>query len=258
MLSVDNISMRFMGLTALDGVSFTVKQGEVHALIGPNGAGKTTLFNIISGVQKPSSGTVSFEPFGDLAKIPLGLRSGLGMMRTFQNIRLFGSMSVLENVLLGATCLRRGGVLGAAIGSPAARREEHSVVAAAYALLERVGLADAALAPALSLSYGAQRRLEIARALAGEPRLLMLDEPAAGMNDAERETLADLISSIRDQGIAILVVEHDMPFINKLSDRITVLNFGKRIASGSPYEICRNPAVIEAYLGSEHRDTEHA
>jgi branched-chain amino acid transport system ATP-binding protein len=258
MLSVNNISMRFMGLTALDSVTFKVVRGEVHAVIGPNGAGKTTLFNIISGVQKPSSGTVVLDPAGDLSLVPLSKRAELGMMRTFQNIRLFGSMSVIENVLLGSTCLTRGALFNAALGLPAARREERETVRDAYQLLDRVGLANEALAPALSLSYGAQRRLEIARALAGRPRLLMLDEPAAGMNDAERDALSDLIATIRDDGVSVLIVEHDMPFINKLSDRVTVLNFGRLIASGSPSQVCRDPAVIEAYLGSEHKDVEHA
>lgn len=258
MLNVDNITMRFLGLTALDRVSLTVKRGEIHALIGPNGAGKTTLFNIISGVQRPTSGCVHFEPVGDLSAVPLNRRSTLGMMRTFQNIRLFGSMTVLENVLLGATSQRRGPGLGQIVGSHRARREEKRTVSNAYELLDRVGLADEALTPALSLPYGAQRRLEIARALAGKPRLLLLDEPAAGMNDAERKTLSDLIKSIRDEGVAVLIVEHDMPFINELSDCVTVLNFGKLIASGSPEAVCTDPTVVEAYLGSEYAEAQNA
>ncbi|WP_233451432.1 ABC transporter ATP-binding protein [Paraburkholderia caribensis] len=247
-----------MGLTALDDVSFNVREGEVHAVIGPNGAGKTTLFNIISGVQVPTSGSVSLRSVGDLSKVPLNQRPSIGMMRTFQNIRLFGTMTALENVLLGATCRSNGSVLSRAFGFPKARASERDAVAEAYRLLERVGLAEAALTPAHSLSYGAQRRLEIARALAATPRILMLDEPAAGMNDGERHTLADLISSLQMDGITILIVEHDMPFINRLSDQITVLNFGKLIASGTPEVVCRHPTVIEAYLGSEYAEAQHA
>ena len=258
MLNVSHITMRFMGLTALDDVSFKVGRGEVHAVIGPNGAGKTTLFNIISGVQKPTSGTVSMENVGDFSQIPLNGRSRIGMMRTFQNIRLFGGMTVLENVLLGSTCLTKGSVIERMLGLPGARAQERETVMEAYRLLERVGLAEHALTTAQSLPYGAQRRLEIARALAAKPTLLMLDEPAAGMNDSERHTLAQLIMSLQDDGMTLLLVEHDMPFINKLSDHITVLNFGRLIAHGTPEVVCRHPAVIEAYLGSEYAEAQHA
>lgn len=254
MLIVDKITMKFMGLTALNEVSFRVKQGHIHALIGPNGAGKTSLFNIISGVQRPTSGTIHMDGVGDLSAIPLRDRAGIGMMRTFQNIRLFSSMSVLENVMLGATALASTSVFSAALGWGRGRDEEKSVVAEALSLLDRVGLADHAHTQAASLPCGAQRRLEIARALAARPRLLLLDEPVAGMNDVERDTLTTLIRDINDQGVTILIVEHDMPFIKCLSDRVTVLNFGRLVTSGIPDEVTSDPAVIAAYLGTEVED----
>ncbi len=258
MLSVENIAVRFNGLTALHSVTFQVAQGEIHAIIGPNGAGKTTLFNVISGMQRPSEGRLHLAPDTDLTSVPLHARAASGIARTFQNIRLFSSLSALENVMLGATPMLRASGISAALGLPLARREERDVWGESIELLGRVGLRDAAHTRAGDLPYGSQRRLEIARALAARPRLLLLDEPAAGMNDAERRTLEDLIRSLRGPDMSILIVEHDMPFIMGLCDRITVLNFGKLIASGSPTEVRCNPAVISAYLGSEAQELEHA
>ncbi|VVE23117.1 ABC transporter ATP-binding protein [Pandoraea anhela] len=258
MLNVDRLSMRFMGVVALENVSFSVRSGDIHAVIGPNGAGKTTLFNVIAGLYRPTSGTIRFNDDADITASPMHRRARVGIARTFQNLRLFGTMTALENTMLGASCKASDSILGAALGLPSSNRKEQQEIDRAYALLRRVGLAQQALTPARHLPYGAQRRLEIARALASDPRLLLLDEPVAGMNDDERDTLSGLIESIRDEGVTVLIVEHDLRFINRLSDRITVLNFGRIIADGAAHDVCRHPDVISAYLGAAHQRSVHA
>ncbi|AEA26046.1 Monosaccharide-transporting ATPase [Pseudonocardia dioxanivorans CB1190] len=248
LLSMDAVTMRFGGLVALDAVSFDLKRGEILGLIGPNGAGKTTCFNALTGVYRPTSGQVRLE--GQ----PLGRRSRhqitrLGIARTFQNIRLFGEMTALENVVVGADARHRTSVVGALLRLPRHHREERQAIDRAMALLEFVGIAHRAADKARNLPYGDQRRLEIARALATEPKLLCLDEPAAGFNPAEKDNLMGLIRKIRDDGYTVLLIEHDMRLVMGVTDRIVVLEFGRKIAEGLPSEIRENPAVIAAYLG---------
>jgi branched-chain amino acid transport system ATP-binding protein len=249
-LELQGLTRRFSGLIAVDDVEMRVAAGSIHAVIGPNGAGKTTLFNLISGLVPPSSGTIRFTG-QDISRLSASERAGLGLGRTFQNIRIFGSMTVLENVLTGLHPRLRAGLAEVVLRLPRFRSEERDAVARARTALDFVGLTDRAEAPAASLSYGDQRRLEIARAMAPQPRLILLDEPAAGMNPAETETLATLIRRLRDQGATILLVEHNVGFVMGLSDHVTVLNFGRRIFDGSPEAARRDAGVIEAYLGQK-------
>lgn len=248
LVHIDHVTMQFGGLTALDNVDFKIKRGEILGLIGPNGAGKTTCFNAMTGVYKPTRGKVIFDGV-PLTKMKRNKITRLGMARTFQNIRLFPTMTALENVVVGADARHKTSVPGALFRSRRHHREERAAVDRAVAILEFVGIADRASDQARNLPYGYQRRLEIARALATEPKLLCLDEPAAGFNPAEKVELMGLIRQIRDQGYTVLLIEHDMRLVMGATDRIVVLEFGRKIAEGTPDQIRDNPAVIAAYLG---------
>ncbi|MBD7944649.1 MULTISPECIES: ABC transporter ATP-binding protein [Psychrobacillus] len=249
-LELKNITKNFGGISALTDVSFQINEGEIFGLIGPNGAGKTTMFNVITNMFAPTSGEILF--LGEnISGIKPHKITDKGICRTFQNIRLFSQMSVLENVLVGAHCRNKSGVLTSVLRTKSQKHEEKSNHEVALELLELVGLSRYEDTIAENLAYGQQRRLEIARALASNPKLLLLDEPAAGMNETETENLFDLIKKVQQRGVTVLLIEHDMPFVMKLCDRITVLNFGKKLAEGTPTEIQNNQDVIEAYLGSE-------
>ena len=252
-LEVDDVTLRFGGVVALNEVSFHINEGEILGLIGPNGAGKTTCFNVMTGVYQPTSGTVRFrgEPLGRRKRFEI---TKLGIARTFQNIRLFGNMTALENVMVGADTHHRTGVLSAMFRLPRHRVEEADGRARAEELLEFMGLTKVSGELARNLPYGDQRRLEIARALATKPKLLCLDEPAAGFNPAEKAKLMELIRKIRDQGYTVLLIEHDMRLVMGVTDRIVVLEFGRKIAEGLPAEIRDNPAVVAAYLGVDESD----
>jgi ABC-type branched-subunit amino acid transport system ATPase component len=249
LLETTGLTRRYSGLVAVDHVDLSVPQGGVHAVIGPNGAGKTTLFNLISGLVTPSEGRISFGG-ADITAMPPYRRAAMGMARTFQNIRIFGAMTVLENVLTGLHPRLQSSLGAVVFRLPSFRREERDVVLRARAALDLVGLAARANDPAGGLAYGDQRRLEIARAMAQGPRLLLLDEPAAGMNPAETIALGELVRRIASGATTVLLVEHDMGFVMRLSDTVTVLNFGRQIASGSPAAVRSDPAVVEAYLGA--------
>jgi len=256
LLEVSNLSMEFGGLRAIDNVSLDIFEGEIVALIGPNGAGKTTFFNCVTGIYTPTHGEVMIHPPTGKSRKLNGMKpnsiTALGMARTFQNIRLFPAMTVLENVMIGRHCRTGTSILDAILSTPKAKREEKETVEKAYRLLEKVGLADVADEFSSNLSYGAQRRLEIARALATDPFLLLLDEPAAGMNPQETHELDALIMRIRnEEKVSILLIEHDMKLVMSISDRIYVVEYGKEIAQGTPREIKENKRVIEAYLGEE-------
>jgi branched-chain amino acid transport system ATP-binding protein len=255
-LDIKSLGMHFGGLKAIDQIDLTVNRGEIVALIGPNGAGKTTLFNCITGIYEPTVGDIFISPPGGRQQRINGKKVNTiterGLARTFQNIRLFQNMTVLENVMIGRHCRAKAGILGAVLKNKDTRREEKAIIEKSYTILEKIGLEAHVNDLAKNLPYGAQRRLEIARAMATDPFLLLLDEPAAGMNLQETGELDALIVRLQaEEGISILLIEHDMKLVMSLSDRICVMDYGEKIAEGPPEEIRQNSKVIKAYLGEE-------
>ena len=258
LLEVSALLMRFQGITALDNVSFTMEQGSITSLIGPNGAGKTTLFNCVTGMYTPTGGRVAFDGV-DITGEAAHLVSRHGIARTFQNLALFGGLTVMENLLVGAYRQGASGLIQGAFLTPRARAEQRAATASANEVLDFLGMPELANVLPGELSYGRQKQVEFARALMQKARLVLLDEPMAGMSSSEKSAMTELIQRVRQRyAMSFLIVEHDIPVIMDISDKIVVLDFGRKIAEGSPHEVQANEAVIAAYLGTDHRDSTQA